>query len=300
MPVAIAIVAGALGALNPCGFPLLPAFLSLYVGADEDTLPRAPTRVAQGLVVGLLVTVGFVGTFALASVPISLAGGKLTRAIPWTGLLLGSSVIALGAWTLVGRGLSFYPARNVTVSRARRPLAIVGFGAAYALCSVGCTLPVFLAVIGASFATATVAETAAVFGAYGLGMGTLLMALSVATALLRGGLASRLKRVLPHMHRVAGVLLILTGGYLTYYWARVLWAPPDSLGTDPLVGAVSRFTSWMQATAASSGGRALVLAAGLVVAVALGWSLWRWTSPHPRLAAATRRGTATVEERAGR
>lgn len=51
MPVALALVAGALASVNPCGFPLLPAFLSFYVAADDDVLPRAPARAAQGLLV---------------------------------------------------------------------------------------------------------------------------------------------------------------------------------------------------------------------------------------------------------
>ena len=57
--------------INPCGFPLLPAFLSFYLGADERRLPPAPTRALQGLLVGALVTVGFLGFFALVGLPVS-------------------------------------------------------------------------------------------------------------------------------------------------------------------------------------------------------------------------------------
>jgi cytochrome c biogenesis protein CcdA len=63
--ISIALVAGGLAVVNPCGCPLLPAFLSFYLGADERRLPSAPTRVLQGLLVGALVTVGFLGFFAL-------------------------------------------------------------------------------------------------------------------------------------------------------------------------------------------------------------------------------------------
>jgi hypothetical protein len=49
VPLWIAVTAGGLAVVNPCGFPLLPAFLSFYVGADEDRLPRAPNHlVASG------------------------------------------------------------------------------------------------------------------------------------------------------------------------------------------------------------------------------------------------------------
>ena len=51
VPVSVALVAGGLAVVNPCGFPLLPAFLSFYLGADERQLPRVATRVLQGIVV---------------------------------------------------------------------------------------------------------------------------------------------------------------------------------------------------------------------------------------------------------
>ena len=277
MPIAVALAAGALAALNPCGFPLLPAYLSLYVGADDASLPDAPTRVGQGLVVGLLITAGFVGTFAVVAVPISYAGARVTQAIPWAGLLLGVGMVILGVAATAGRQPILLRQPRVAVSRRRRPLAIVGFGAAYAICSLGCTLPVFLVVIGASLATADPAAAGAVFLAYGLGMATVLMALSVAAGLLRTGLVRNIKRVLPYTHRLAGLLLLIAGAYLTYYWSKVLWAAPEALGADPLVRMLSRFTAWVQSTAAGSGGRGLVLAAGVVVAGALAWTLWRWS-----------------------
>jgi len=79
VPISIALVAGGLSVVNPCGFPLLPAFLSFYFGAEEEQLPPAPTRVAQGLVVGALVALGFLGFFALVGLPVSFGVGAIAR-----------------------------------------------------------------------------------------------------------------------------------------------------------------------------------------------------------------------------
>ena len=79
-------MSGGLSVVNPCGFPLLPAFLSYYFGAEEEQLPPAPTRVAQGLVVGALVALGFLGFFALVGLPVSFGVGAIARAVPWAGL----------------------------------------------------------------------------------------------------------------------------------------------------------------------------------------------------------------------
>jgi hypothetical protein len=63
MPIGLALVAGGLASINPCGFSLLPALLSFYTGADNRRLPSAPSRVLQGLYVGAIVTAGFMLVF---------------------------------------------------------------------------------------------------------------------------------------------------------------------------------------------------------------------------------------------
>jgi hypothetical protein len=47
-------------------------------------------------------------------------------------------------------------------------------------------------------------------------MGTVLTALGIAVALARGGMARLLERVLPHLVRASGVLLVLAGAYVVY------------------------------------------------------------------------------------
>lgn len=281
MPLALALVAGALASVNPCGFPLLPAFLSFYVGAEEAALPRAPARVAQGLLVGLLVAAGFLAVFAVIGVPIAYGVTQLTSAIPWAGLGIGIVMVAAALAGLTGRTVYLNPRRPLRVERRRRPATMMWFGAAYAICSLGCTLPIFVALVGASLATASVIEGAIVFGAYALGMATMLMALSLGAALARDGLARRLKRMLPYMRRVASGLLLIAGTYLTYYWARVIWSSPKSLGSDPLVGAMIRFATLVQRAAGSSGGRVAVLITGGFVAIGIGVATWQWSGQKP-------------------
>lgn len=280
MPLALALVAGALASVNPCGFPLLPAFLSFYVGAEEEALPSAPARVTQGLLVGLLVSAGFLAVFAVMGVPIAYGATQLTDAIPWAGFVIGILMLAAAVFGLTGRSIYLTPRRALNVERQRRPATMVWFGAAYAVCSLGCTLPIFVALVGASLATASVVEGVIVFGAYSFGMATMLMALSVGAALARDGLARRLKRLLPYMQRIAAGLLLTAGAYLTYYWARVIWAPPSSLGNDPLVNAMTRFATLVQRAAGSSGGRSVLFGAGMVVAVAIAFATWQWSGRH--------------------
>jgi cytochrome c-type biogenesis protein len=250
--------------VNPCGFPLLPAFLSFYVGADERALPRASTRVAQGLAVGLLVTVGFLGVFALVGLPVTYGASVVADAVPWTGLAVGGLLVAAGAVLIAGRHIGTrIPGRSLA-PQGRGAGALLLFGAGYGVASLACTLPVFLTVLGASLAgTAPLFA----FAAFGAGMAIVLMSLSLAAALLRQGIARFLRGLLPYMERIAGALLVVAGAYLVYYWARIEFGPSETLADDPLVGFVTRFTAELQ-NAAEGRAALVLLTAALVVGLA--------------------------------
>lgn len=274
VPISIALVAGALATLNPCGFALLPALLSYYVGAEEESGPGRPTRIVQGLVVGLLVTAGFLGVFVVVGLPIMYGATLIAEAMPWAGLAVGVTLAGVGLVALAGRHVSL-PIRNpLPTGDDRRANAMVLFGVGYGTASLGCTLPAFLALVGAGLGAGGITASLAVFAAYGAGMAVVLMALSVGAALLRRGLARGLKRLAPHMPRIAGGLLLVAGVYLTYYWSRLLFGPSATLASDPVVGSVTRVTARIEALAADRG-LPLVLVAGLVVAVAAGAAWWQ-------------------------
>src|SRR5207244_3764148 len=202
VPVAVALVAGGLAVVNPCGFPLLPAFLSFYLGAEEETLPRAPTRILQGLLVGALVAVGFLGLFALVSLPVSFGVGLVARAVPWAGLATGALLALGGLVALAGRRIALPLHLHIPIKRERGLGAMLLFGVGYGAASLGCTLPLFLTLIAASSRP----DKLTVFAAYAAGTAVGLMALSVLIALAREGVARAVRPLLPYMSRIAGLL----------------------------------------------------------------------------------------------
>ncbi len=229
MPHGLPHLAGGRSTLNPCGFALLPALLSFYVGAEERDLPRAPTRLLQALLVGVVVSAGFLAVFSVVGLPISLGARRLTEAIPWAGIVLGVAMAIVGAPVSFGQCVSLSLRHSMVATRERRPKAMFLFGAGYGVASLGCTLPVFLALIGASLASRGAFAGLAVFGAYALGMAIVLTALSLGAASLRVGLANRMRRLLPYMSRTSGALLFLVGSYLAYYWSRARFASPGTV-----------------------------------------------------------------------
>jgi len=53
---------------------------------------------------------------------------------------------------------------------------------------------------------------------YGLGMGVVIAALTLAVALFRGAALSRARRLARFVNPASAVLLLATGGYVVYYW----------------------------------------------------------------------------------
>jgi len=271
VPISIALVAGGLAVVNPCGFPLLPAFLSFYLGADDQQLPRAPTRVLQGLIVGALVALGFLGFFALVGLPVSYGVGAIARAVPWAGLATGAALAIAGLLTLLGRHLRVPTYLRVKPRRKRRLGAMLLFGIGYGAASLGCTLPLFLTLVGASLSDGGKITT---FLAYGTGMAVVLMALSVLVALAREGAARAVRPLLPHMNRIAGVLLLASGGYLFYYWARLHFGDTATVADDPIVSFGVRFSGHAR-NFADGNGSLILVGAGTIVALALLAGLWQ-------------------------
>lgn len=271
----LAAITGALSVLNPCGFPLLPAFLSFYVGADDTRLPSSVSRAAQGLQIGVLVTAGFLGVFTLIGLPLSLGATAVARVIPWVGLGVGALLIIVGIAAFTGRSIRLAHTPSVHHD-GRSRAAVVAFGAGYGLASLGCTLPLFLTLIAASLTSDGTASSLTVFAAFGAGMGVVMMALAVAAAFTRQGLTRILRRALPWLSRASGAMLVIAGTYLSYYWWRIKYGPTSTLSSDPIVGRATRFGAEVQRWAHQRGG---LLLTGAAIVVGIAVIAWRQRRP---------------------
>lgn len=203
---------------------MLPSFVSYYLGSRDEGYEQRPlaSRAVEGLYLGLLVTVGFLAVFGTAGIVISAGLRVVAKFIPFAALAVGVALVLIGLWLLAGRNLPFsLPIPQLEV-RARNPKSVFLFGIAYAFASLGCTLPIFLAVVGASLATAGLAGSVTMFFSYAAGMATVLMSVALGAALLKGAVAQWFQPLLPYVHRLGAGLLVLAGLYLIWYQGRYL------------------------------------------------------------------------------
>jgi len=269
----LALSAGVVAALNPCGFALLPAYLALFVLEDQ---PTRLTSVARALRATAAMTAGFAGVFALFGLAIAPAASSIQQYLPGFTVLLGLLLAAAGVWVLAGRRLPALRLRR-SIGGRRPPTASIGsmagFGASYAVASLGCTIAPFLAVVVTAFRSGSTAKGAVLFLGYAAGMGLVVGTAAVAVALTRTSLIGRLRRTGRLLPRLGGALLLVAGGYVAWYGAWELRVLHGRAGTDPVVDAAGPLQQWLAGNAQTIGalGFLAVLAVLLLLAILPRW-----------------------------
>ena len=141
---AYAFTTGMLATVNPCGFAMLPAYLSYFLGIDAPTATQAtlggphppapspsasPSRSASS-------------PSSPSSAPLVRAGGDVL--IDWAKyatIPIGLALAALGVALMLGYHLPFTTPRLDKGGRDRTIPSMYVFGISYAIASIGCTLP---------------------------------------------------------------------------------------------------------------------------------------------------------------
>ena len=135
---ALAFTAGMLAPVNPCGFALLPAWITRTLG---DTATHAfPVRMTRALRAGTALTIGFAGTLTAAGLAVSAGARAVITAAPRLGLGVGAALAVLGLIMLTGRGFGLrLPGRaQRAVSGSMSTAGMVAAGVGYAAASLSC------------------------------------------------------------------------------------------------------------------------------------------------------------------
>ena len=234
---AISFTAGLLAAINPCGFVLLPTYLVYFLGMENLRPGAERASVLRALKVSIAVSAGFMTIFVVIGAATKLSTNWLVEKAQWLSLAIGVGLVALGIAMLFGYRLPFTTPKLDVGERDRSVRSMYVFGIAYAVASMGCTIPTFTGVVLGSFSTNGLATGIAAIALYGIGMALIVTGLTVTLAFANTALLKVLRRGMAWFEQFAGVLLILTGMYLCWYWYSFI--------TDATEGPVlAKATSW--------------------------------------------------------
>ncbi len=281
-PLLYSFTLGLVAAVNPCGFPLLPAYLSFFVGDAGDGRTQ---RSGRALWAGAWVSAGFLVVFGVVGILVESGVDVVLGWVPWAMIPVGTLVAGLGLATALGHQPKVPTPLRRRLGSGRGPLAMAGFGVTYAVASLTCALPLFVAAVAGSFGRLGVARGVGSVVAYALGMGLFLTVAAMVVANLGVSPLRRMGPFVRFVPRAAGAVLALVGGYLVLYWTAYLVAPtasPQPIGVVEHVQ--TALSNWLSGSPQLIGvvlGLALLL--GLVL-VALGsWRREGGASPPARL-----------------
>lgn len=260
----LAFAAGMVAAFNPCGFAMLPAYLMLVIQREEG---RPTAAVGRALLASAAMALGFVAVFGLFGLLTLSVASTVQRYLPYGTVVIGVGLVALGIWLLSGRELPGWSmGKGARWAPTARMGSMVGYGVGYALASLSCTVGPFLAVTASSLRSGSVIGVLAVYLAYSAGIALVVSALAVAVALASAGMIDRMRRVLPFVNRVSGLVLVLVGFYVAYYgWFEVRLFDGKG-GDDPVIASAGRIQRALAGWAYQHGAWPWLIVLGMVLA----------------------------------
>ena len=255
----LAFLAGVLAAFNPCGFALLPAYLTSIIVGDESDGRRFGADL-RAIKFSFGMTVGFVGVFGGFALLISSISSSIERYLPFATLFVGAVLIIISLSLISGRTLIFRKLANPNIAPTRGWLSQIGYGISFALASLSCTIGPFLAITAAAIAKGKILSTLALFSTYAIGMGSVVLFLALLVVTAQSGLINKIKRAQGRISTLSGYLLLVVGLYEAWYgWYEIRILRGDNR-SDPIVSFAISIQSAISQWLANLGSGVLIVA----------------------------------------
>lgn len=267
----IALLAGMLATMNPCGFAMLPAYLGALVmgqGESEQSNFLGAIRFSTGMGLGL------VGVFGMVGLLLAPARSAVEPILPLVTLGMGALLIIAGVSSLAGRGFGIRWLMRGGVAPGSSLISQIGYGATFALASLSCTIGPFLAATTTALRTGSAIDIIFTVLAYGFGMALTVLILALLTVGSGGALLKKLRSKTRTWEKALGVILILVGLYLlNYAWYELALIAGNST-VNPVVDFALAIQSHIARTMLQIGPQWL-LAIALLLALSTLAGIWR-------------------------
>ena len=222
IPLSFSFGAGALTAVNPCGFAMLPIYLSMYLKRSEGRKINFITKFNNSILIITTIGMGFLVLFLTFGFLIGLGGELLSLLIPTISIFLGIIVLYMGFTQLIGEQ-SYIPFFQQLASKIGNPSntdlkSFFIFGISYGIASIGCSLPLFIALITNSIKSQDLVLSIFHFLSYALGMIFIIGLVTVFISIFSKVKIPFLNQISRKSSTISGIILCIVGIYLLIYW----------------------------------------------------------------------------------
>jgi len=232
--ISLAFLAGVLAAFNPCGFVLLPAYLTTIIVGEDLQVGRWKQN-NRALRFSFGMTLGFIAVFGSFALVISSISSSIAKYLPILTVVVGIGLLAIAISLMLGKTLVLRKLANPNIAPTTRWLSQVGYGISFALASLSCTVGPFLAITASAIAQHKLITTFSLFISYALGMGGVVLVLALLVAMAKSGLIKKFKQSQGRISRFSGYFLFVVGLYETWYgWYEIRISRGDN-SHDPII-----------------------------------------------------------------
>jgi cytochrome c-type biogenesis protein len=224
--------AGIISFFSPCAFPMLPAYLSYYLGINKLDLENDTNKnriihiLKDGLIGGLVCATGAITVFIFFGIFVSFFGNTVKNIVRdqiiSMNLIVGLFLIILGV--IMFSQLNFN--QIFKIKKAPKIKGYTGlflYGILYSLVAAGCVAPLFVGVITRAFITNSFLEGLLVFLSYSFGLAIFLIISTLLIASAKEAIIKKMNRLVPYIQRAGSVILIVVGIWLIYYWYLITY-----------------------------------------------------------------------------
>ena len=272
---AFPLAAGLVAAFNPCGFAMLPAYLSYFLGQELENQPDGYQGFLNGVKVSLTLSSGFVFVFAVVGLLTNsvLSENFVEQRAGYITLPIGIVLTLLGLAMIRG----YQPAVKIPglrIKNLNRQLpSMFFFGVSYAIVSIGCSAPIFFITVGSSFNRDGIINGLAVFVTYALGMSIVVTFLTISLAMTRTMIAQNMKKVLPYLGPISGVLLTGAGFFLASYGWWEIQVSQGNYSSNTLVDLSLRGSGRLSTWVDDVGSGRFAMTCLMIVLISFVWML---------------------------
>jgi len=211
--------AGMVSFFSPCAAALLPAYIVHFMRNHGGEAGVAwPRKILKGVSFSLFGILGFFTIFGGFGLILLLFGQFIKPFIPKIAAVTGVILVILGLFVLFKKDFLSLNLPHVKQEKTGAYL----FGIAYAIAALGCTFPIFLAVVLQGFTQPNFLLATFPLLAYILGISSLFLLVTTLVIFSRGWISGKIKIILPYISKVEGLILIAAGIYMVWYQSVLL------------------------------------------------------------------------------
>tara|TARA_R110002049_G_scaffold173642_4_gene340543 strand:+ start:107 stop:778 length:672 start_codon:yes stop_codon:yes gene_type:complete len=208
---------GVVAFFAPCAVALLPGYIVAYISRTGDGRPSMSTKLRRGLKLAFLSILGILLIYSMAGILIIVASQVLKAYMKWITIGMGGILIVLGGLMIAGKNIAFSVNMNQNRDTSSEAWEAFVFGTAYAIGALGCLFPLFLVVATQAMTAPTLLLGGSYIFAYFFGISLMMITAIMLSTFARDFFMKYLRKILPHMEMITGILLILAGAYVIYY-----------------------------------------------------------------------------------